>query len=145
MLGSDFAIWLAADTAREAKFTDRHVEWAVFRYLCRIGTDDNGNFISVPPDFEAFAAEIRIYGAPIENLRVARQAFQAGEQMGLFDVDAEQVEDDGAGVLIHDDGTPMSAEEVAELEESEVGDNGDDVLADPDADYDGDPLADVDL
>lgn len=136
--GCDFIIWLSATTARDGKFTDRQVEAAIFHQLCHIETDDEGNFISARHDFEGFAAEIRQYGPWTEDLKVGGSAFVKANQMGLFDVDDEGIEDDedeaddgsgglmhapirdGAGTLIHADGTPMTAEEIEAQEAAEV-------------------------
>lgn len=139
--GCDFIIWLSATTARDGKFTDRQVEAAIFHQLCHIETDDEGNFISARHDFEGFAAEVRQYGTWTEDLKLGGTAFVAAQQMGLFDVDDgieddddEEGEDgqaggfvparaargDSAGVLIHPDGTPLTAEEIAEQEAAEA-------------------------
>lgn len=142
--GADFIIWLSATTARDGKFTPRQVEAAIFHQLLHIETDDEGNFISARHDFEGFAQEIRTYGVWTEDLKVARSAFRAGEQMGLFDMDDDGIEDDedleddreeaaqagyvedptdGAGVLVHADGTPMTAEEIEAQEAAELADD----------------------
>ena len=139
--GCDFIIWLSATTARDGKFTDRQVEAAIFHQLCHIETDDEGNFISARHDFEGFAAEVRQYGTWTEDLKLGGTAFVAAQQMGLFDVDdgieddddeegdddpssgfvpARAARGDGAGVLIHPDGTPLTDEEIAEQEAAEA-------------------------
>ena len=139
--GCDFIIWLSATTARDGKFTDRQVEAAIFHQLCHIETDDEGNFISARHDFEGFAAEVRQYGTWTEDLKLGGTAFVAAQQMGLFDVDdgsdddddeegddepssgfvpARTARGDGAGVLIHPDGTPLTDEEIAEQEAAEA-------------------------
>lgn len=162
--GADFLIWLSATTARDGKFTPRQVEAAIFHQLLHIETDDEGNFISARHDFEGFAQEIRHYGTWTEDLKLAVPAFKAAEQMGLFDLDDDGIEDDdedegvdyggrvfegalianvtgvgpedGAGVLIHADGTPMTADEIEAMERHELADDPsedeeEDILADP--------------
>lgn len=151
--GADFIIWLSATTARDGKFTPRQVEAAIFHQLLHIETDDEGNFISARHDFEGFAQEIRHYGTWAEDLKLAVPAFKAAEQMSLFGLDDEGIEDDdedeperwadserGAGVLIHNDGTPMTTEEIEAQEAAELEDelldaealNDEEEPADPD-------------
>lgn len=168
--GADFIVWLSATTARDGKFTDTQVEAALFHQLLHIGTDDSGNFIFAPHDFEGFGAEIRHYGTWTEDLKLGGTAFVAAHQMGLFDSDEDEgLEDesggpmhapmrDGAGVLIHADGEPMSADEIEAMERHELADDDDEyedyardsaamrerAAADPDGDSpeDEDVLAD---
>jgi len=93
--GADFIGWLSATTARDGKFTDQQVEAAVFHQLCHVGSDDNGNWIFAPHDFEGFAAEVRAYGTWTSDLKLGGTAFVAAHQMGLFDAaDEDEDEDD---------------------------------------------------
>lgn len=141
LLGADFAIWLAADTARERQFNDRRVERHLFRQLRRVGQDDKGNWIELPFTLQVFTEEIVQYAdVGDEDLKIGHGAFRNADQMGLFaddDEDTEVAKDDGAGVLIHDDGTPLTDDEIEAMERHELND-------DP-ADGDYDPLADHDL
>lgn len=91
--GADFIGWLSATTARDGKFTDRQVEAAVFHQLLHIGTDDNGNWIFEPHDFEGFAAEVRHYGTWSSDLKSMVPAVRAAQQMGLFDA-TDEAEDE---------------------------------------------------
>lgn len=141
---AQFVIYLAADTARLANFTDRQVEAALFHQLLHIGKDKKGNWIRVGHDFEGFGTEVRHYGPWTEDLKIGGQAFTAAHQMGLFDQacddeDDDEAEDDGAGVLIHNDGSPMTAEEIEAQEAAELADDDDDVEAfEPEEDGDED-------
>jgi hypothetical protein len=152
--GADFIGWLSATTARDGKFTDEQVTAAVFHQLCHIGSDDSGNWIFAPHDFEGFAAEVRVFGTWTSDLKLGGNAFVAAHQMGLFtdededdDEDAEEIQENrprdpfiGAGVLIHADGTPLTDDEIEAMERHELNDEEDD-----DGEDLGDPLADVDL
>lgn len=63
-IGGDFAVWLAADTARETELTAWQVEAAVFHELCHIGWDGaKGRPALEYHEFEGFRAELREYGA----------------------------------------------------------------------------------
>lgn len=127
---AQFVVYLAADTARLAKFTDRQVEAALFHQLLHIGKDKKGNWIRVGHDFEGFGTEVRHYGPWTEDLKIGGQAFTAAHQMGLFDQaaayddeeDDEDLEDDGSGVLIHADGTPLTGDEIEAMERHELDD-----------------------
>ena len=129
--GADFIGWLSATTARDGKFTDTQVEAAVLHQLCHVGQDDKGNWIFSPHDFEGFAQEVRHYGTWTSDLKLGGTAFVAAHQMGLFSDDEEDEDEDegedlaatGAGVLIHPDGTPLSADEIAEQEAAELADD----------------------
>ena len=144
---AQFIVSLAADTARLAGFTDRQVEAALFHQLLHIDRDKKGNWIRVGHDFEGFGTEVRHYGPWTEDLKIGGQAFTAAHQMGLFDQagtcdDDEDTDedDDGAGVLIHADGTPMTAEEIAEMEAAELADDDDvDEDDDPSIGMEGEP------
>jgi hypothetical protein len=147
--GADFIGWLSATTARDGKFTDEQVTAAVFHQLLHIGSDDSGNWIFAPHDFEGFAAEVRVFGTWTSDLKLGGNAFVAAHQMGLFsdeddddDDDAEEIQENrprdpfiGAGVLIHADGTPLTDDEIAEQEAAEERGEEDDE----------DPLVDHDL
>jgi hypothetical protein len=126
--GADFIGWLSATTARDGKFTDTQIEAAVFHQLCHIGSDDSGNWIFAPHDFEGFAAEVRVFGTWTSDLKLGGNAFVAAHQMGLFtDEDEDEVaEDDGSGVLIHADGTPLTDDEIEAMERHELNDEEDD-------------------
>lgn len=89
-----FVIWLAADTARLAGFTDRQVEAALFHQLLHISQDAKGNWIKIGHDFEGFGTEVRHYGPWTEDLKIGSQAFTTAVQLGL-DLDAgEDLEDE---------------------------------------------------
>jgi hypothetical protein len=88
-----FVIWLAADTARLARFGDRQVEAALFHQLCHISEDAKGNWIRVGHDFEGFGTEVRHYGPWTEDLKIGSEAFTVAVQLGL-DLDADDEEDD---------------------------------------------------
>lgn len=92
--GADFILWLSATTARDGKFTDRQVEAAVFHQLCHLSTDDEGNYIKLSHDFEGFAREITSYGTWTSDLRAGGRAFVAASQMGLFDEDDDESDDE---------------------------------------------------
>lgn len=94
--GADFIGWLSATTARDGKFTSGQVEAAVFHQLLHIGSDDKGNWIFVPHDFEGFAQEVRHYGTWTEGLKLGGTAFVAAQQMGLFDASDDDEEEDEA-------------------------------------------------
>lgn len=132
---AQFIVYLAADTARLAGFTDRQVEAALFHQLLHIDRDAKGNWIKVGHDFEGFGTEVRHYGPWTEDLKIGSQAFTTAVQLGL-DLDDDDDEDDdeqprsfvpartargdGAGVLIRPDGTPLTDEEIAEQEAAEA-------------------------
>jgi hypothetical protein len=158
---STFLIWLAADHVLAARYGDRQIEALLFRQLLAAGVaevDENtgrgGGATLVPPDVQAYAAELRVYGLWESTLKSAAQAFR---QAPLFDAAANTCPDpitidhdedererratmqavidsdegmrgswsdaDGAGVLIHDDGTPLSAVELAVMEAAELRDD----------------------
>lgn len=138
----EFLVILAADTARERKHTARHVARSLLRCLRRIGQDDKGNWIELPFTLQLDVEDIQEFAdLDDEDLKLARKAHRMGEQMGLFaeDVDGDEdledarwqaaragyVEDptNGAGVLIHADGTPLTADEIAEQEAAELRDD----------------------
>jgi hypothetical protein len=133
-----------------------------------VGADDKGNWIFSPHDFEGFAQEVRHYGTWTSDLKLGGTAFVAAHQMGLFtdedddedeeegedlaegsiwdkvsaDLDAEAggaVVDDGAGTLIHPDGSALTDDEIEAMERHELADDP----ADPDAEYDEGELADM--
>lgn len=89
----DFLVWLSATTARDAAFDDRKVEAAVFHQLNHIGTDDKGNYIYLPHEFEGFGQEIRHYGPWTEDLRIGGNAYKAAVQLG-FDFSEDDDDDD---------------------------------------------------
>jgi hypothetical protein len=155
---STFAIWLAADHVLAAGYRDREIEALLFRQLLAAGVaevDENtgrgGGATLVPPDVQAYAAELRVYGLWESTLKSAAQAFSQAPLFGASadteihdiqnpymdeasasgsDSDASNERpkqavssDDGAGVLIHDDGTPMTPEEVAGQEAAELRDD----------------------
>lgn len=93
---ADFLVWLSATTAREGAFDDRKVEAAVFHQLCHIGTDDKGNYIYLPHDFEGFGQEIRHYGPWTEDLKIGGNAFQAAVQLGFEFSEADDEDDEEA-------------------------------------------------
>lgn len=161
LLGADFAIWLAADTARERQFDDRRVRRHLFRQLRRIGQDDKGNWIELPFTLQIFTEEITEFAdVGDDDLRIGRGAFRNADQMGLFRDDADDDEegeaaeqayfdaageemerdrarDDGAGVLIHADGTALTDDEIEAMERHEL--NDDDADLNDEEDDDSDP------
>lgn len=109
LLGAEFAIYLAADTARERQFNDRRVSRYLFRQLRRIGQDDKGNWILLPFTLRLFSEEIQEYAdVDDEDLRVGRNAYRNAEQMGLFDDAADDDDDEDDEDLDDDDGPPMA-------------------------------------
>jgi hypothetical protein len=145
---STFVVWLAADHVIAAGYDDRQIEALLFHEMLHTGvaeadeeTGRGGGPTLVPHELEVFRAEVEIYGLWAPELRAIAPAFT---QPGLFDAQAggsrssttkETAEQEtGAGTLIHPDGTPMTAEEVAEQEAAELRDDP----ADPDAEYDED-------
>lgn len=136
--GADFIGWLSATTARDGRFTDDQVEAAVFHQLLHIGSDDKGNWIFVPHDFEGFAQEVRHYGTWTEGLKLGGTAFVAAQQMGLFDAtaddddedeDADDEEDppdltmgfdDVAPVRVHDEDRPADPDRPYDDEEPDT-------------------------
>lgn len=152
LLGAEFAIWLAADTARERQFSDRRVERSLFRQLRRIGQDDNSNWIELPFSLQLFTEEIVEYAdVGDDDLRIGHGAFRNADQMGLFTEDDEGDREeaaqagyvetaDGAGTLIWPDGTALTDDEIEAMERHEL----EDAPADPDGDSpeDEDILAD---
>lgn len=97
LLGAEFTIWLAADTARERQFSERRVERALFRQLRRIGRDDKGNWIELPYNLMLFTEEIAEYAdVGDEDLAVGRGAFRDADQLGLFDTGTDEAEADDA-------------------------------------------------
>lgn len=88
--GADYILWLSATTARDGKFSARQVEAAVFHQLCHISTDDHGNYIKLPHDFEGFAREITEYGPWTSDLVAGGRAFLAARQLDLFDDDEDE-------------------------------------------------------
>lgn len=106
LTGADFIGYLSATTLRNAGFTDQQIEAAVFHELLHIGSDDKGNFISVPHDFEGFAAEVRVYGTWTESLKLGGQAFSVATQLGL--------DLDGAAGCDDDEDEEGLAEEMAD-------------------------------
>jgi hypothetical protein len=137
--GADFIGWLSATTARDGKFTSEQVEAAVFHQLLHIGSDDKGNWIFMPHDFEGFGQEVRHYGTWTEGLKLGGTAFAAAQQMGLFDATDEDEDDED-----EDDGEDVAGEVIEQV----FGDEP----ADPDRPFDDehdnlptaedDPLAD---
>lgn len=156
--GADFIGWLSATTCRDGKFTDEQVRAAVFHQLCHLGSDDKGNWIFVPHDFEGFAAEVRHFGTWTEGLKLGGTAFVAAHQMGLFDAsdDDEDEEDDEEGeaaeaAYFDAAGAEMEAAIASgahvptDTSTVEVMLVDDDKAPEPDWMATDDPLADVDL
>jgi len=92
--GADFILWLSATTARDGRFTDRQVEAAVFHQLCHLSVDDEGNYIKLAHEFEGFSRELTAYGPWTEDLRAGGKAFVRAHQMGLFDDEGRDTDDD---------------------------------------------------
>lgn len=80
---ADFEIWLAADGCQG--WNRGQVEALLFRQLCRIGRDTDGNTTLNAPDFVGFIAEIRQYGAWSPELGNAAKAFK---QLAFEDAEA---------------------------------------------------------
>lgn len=145
--GADFIGWLSATTARDGRFTDEQVRAAVFHQLLHVGSDDKGNWIFVPHDFEGFAQEVRVFGTWTENLKLGGTAFVAAHQMGLFDSDDEE-DEEGEEV-----GGSVWDEVRSDIEAETANDERGDVLAkyrtaavepaDPDQPYDDEDLEDL--
>lgn len=99
LLGADFGIYLAADTARERQFTERHIRRYLTHELLKIGQDDHGNFVEQAPTLQVFAPEITEYADVADpDLLIGRRAFSAAEQMGLFDDSDDEDDDEGEDV-----------------------------------------------
>lgn len=137
-------IWLAADNVLAAGYGDREIEALLFRQLLHAGVSEvdedtgrGGGPAYQPHDVAVFEAELRVYGLWERSLKAVAPAFQ---QASLFDSEERAVEEEldreeaaqagyvenplsGAGQLIHPDGTPLSAEEIAELEAAELRDD----------------------
>lgn len=186
----DLLVWLAADTLRDSGVTEIQVEAMLFDQLASVewsDGDEDGDptWRLVGPEIMCHLATLEEYGAFTRKLQAAKPAFSqpslfdaapVPQEPGLTEEEAErviamahaahqqlQVTDDGAGVLIHADGTPLTDDEIEAMERHELNDDpaeDDDVAygerlesafgladepADPDAEYDGDPLADHDL
>lgn len=114
-------------------------------------TGRGGGPTLVPHDLEVFRAEIEVYGLWAADLRDVAPAFQqasmfdsAGQEHDASGLDCDvcggfidpesgrtvclnckprQPVDDGAGVICHPDGTPMTAEEIADLEAADYRDD----------------------
>jgi hypothetical protein len=113
----NFVVWLAADTARLANFTDRQVEAALFHQLCHVGQDAKGNWIRVGHDFEGFGTEVRHYGPWTEDLKIGSQAFTVAVQLGLdLDADDDDEEDD------EDDRIGMEGDGAFDPEQADLSD-----------------------
>lgn len=72
--GKDFLIWLAADTCREARFSQDQYVALIYHELLFAGVDiDDETFEETPVmrrvDFEGFVEEIEHYGLWEDNLR----------------------------------------------------------------------------
>lgn len=162
--GADFIGWLSATTARDGKFTDTQVEAAVFHQLLHIDSDDKGNWIFVPHDFEGFAQEVRHFGTWTEGLKLGGSAFVAAQQMGLFDatdeddedLDEEDADDEQAEIATGlADVQPAPWERYRTTEsptedapadpDQPFPDEGEEISAAPGEASDEDPLADHDL
>lgn len=120
----DLLVWLAADTLRDSGVTELQVEAVLFDQLASIewsdgDEDEDGDptWRLVGPEIMCHLATLEEYGPFTRKLQAARPAFS---QPGLFDGPLDPVAgDDGSGVLIHADGTPMTADEIAEMEAAE--------------------------
>jgi hypothetical protein len=85
-----FVIWLAADTLREAKFTQTQLRALTFHELQFVGVEydeetGDAKMVSRGVDFEGFLDEIRVFGLWEDNLIAAGAEFK---QAPLFDADA---------------------------------------------------------
>lgn len=110
----NFVVWLAADTARMAGFTDRQVEAAIFHQLCHLDQDAKGNWIKASHDFEGFGAEVRHYGAWTADLMIGSEAFTVAVQLGL-DLEADDEEDEDDGPADPDADFPDDGEDLEDL------------------------------
>lgn len=80
---ADFLVWLAADTCRDAKYSQEQYVALIFHELNFVGVDyddetGNATMVTRGVDFEGFLDEIRFYGLWEDNLakfaEVAEQA-----------------------------------------------------------------------
>lgn len=79
-IGGDFAIWLAADTARDVRLTAWQMEAAIYHELLHVGWSTESDTPGVVPhEFQGFLAELREYGAWHEDL-----ASMTATQLPLF-------------------------------------------------------------
>ena len=142
-----FVIWLAADHCRGAAYTERQLEALLFHEMCHTSvaeadseTGRGGGPTLVPHDVEMFRAEVEVYGLWDADLRDVAPAFRQGH---LFDAEVQRsgstVVADGAGVLIHEDGTALTDDEIEAMERREL---ADDDLVDGQAVDDQRPYAD---
>ncbi len=114
---STFIIWLAADHVLAARYGDRQIEALLFRQLLAAGvaevnedTGRGGGATLVPPDVQAYAAELRVYGLWQEQLKSAAQAFRQAplfgispEEMAYFDAAGDEMEADiASGAYVPD-------------------------------------------
>lgn len=139
-----FVVWLAADHCRAAGYGDREIEALLFHEMLHTAVsevDENtgrgGGPALVPHDLEVFRAEVEVYGLWAPELQEVAPAFRQASLFATEEIAVEQeldreeaaqagyIEnpDTGAGVLIHDDGTPMTADEIAEMERRELVDD----------------------
>lgn len=75
--GKDWIVWLAADTARDARMTDRQIEAALYHELLHAGFDaERGDRAWVGHDVEMFRSEVEEYGLWHDSLRQVGPAFR---------------------------------------------------------------------
>jgi len=101
---STFLIWLAADHVLAARYGDREIEALLFRQLLAAGVADvdentgrGGGATLVPPDVQAYAAELRVYGLWESTLKSAAQAFRQAPLFTGEPSDFERQESQQAG------------------------------------------------
>ncbi len=146
---SQFVIWLAADHCRMARYGDREIEALLFHEMLHTAvaevnenTGRGGGPTLVPHDLEVFRAEIEVYGLWAADLRDVAPAFQ---QASMFDAEARAIDEEldreeasragyaedpatgdrlpSEGLICHPDGTPMTPEEIADLEAADYRDD----------------------
>jgi len=146
---STFVIWLAADHCRARYYGDPEIEQLLFHEMLHtaVGEPDEetgrgGGPVLVPHQLEIFDAEIEVYGLEGIALKEAaplfRQAvYDAPKQrtsVSSPSIERQKTEElPPDGQLIHDDGTPLTADEIAEQEAAELRDDpadDDDSLSD---------------
>lgn len=96
--GAHFLVWLAADTCREAKYTQDQYVALLFHELSFVGVDydkhGDPKFVMRRVDFEGFIDEVKFYGLWEDNLA---NFAAAAEQAPLWPMAGTKAEDAIAG------------------------------------------------
>lgn len=133
-----FAVWIAADTCRDQYYKDAEIEQTLFHQMLFMGVGDmnpetgrGGGAVIKPTQLNIFHAEIETYGLEAAIMREAAPLFRAAvareeepdPTLGDDLADPEKYSDPmgnpppdpmpAEGILCHEDGTPLTAEEIA--------------------------------